>query len=117
MRAGILDKRVQLQTAVDTQDTDTGEPVRSWTTLADAWANIAPLKGREFLTGGLPISEMDTKITVRWAEALLSLSAKDRVVHTARGVTRLYNIVSPPVEENLDHRMLILYCKSGLNEG
>ena len=120
MRAGTLDKRVQLQLGVDTQDdgaNGTGELIRSWTTLATVSARIKPLKGREFFTGGLPIAEMDTEITIRWAEALLRLSAKDRVLHTVRGYTTAYNIVSPPVEEDLGHRSLILYCKSGVHEG
>ena len=46
MRAGRLDRKVTIQTFTATQN-DYGEPVETWTTLADVWAERTPLSGRE----------------------------------------------------------------------
>lgn len=116
MRIGRLSHRVSLQLAVDTQSS-TGAPETDWQTLATVYAEISPLGVRESQIGGGLLSEADTKITIRWAPALASLTAKARVVHEADGRPAvIYNIVGP-VEPGLARGMLELRCKSGTNEG
>ena len=46
MRAGKMDRKVTLQTFTSTQN-DYGEPVETWTKLAEVWAERVPLSGRE----------------------------------------------------------------------
>lgn len=118
MRAGALRQRVVLETAVDTQDTTTGEPVRTWSTLATVWASIEPLKMREALLANTVMSELDTRVRLRWAPALADLGTKTRVRWTdvAGRRERIFNVVSV-LEPFTKRRELELLCKSGANEG
>lgn len=116
MRIGNLRHRVTLQRAVETQSS-TGAPDITWSDIATVYADIRPLKGREALIGDGLLAEVDTLITVRWAPALASLTAKSRVVHAAAGrPVTYYNIVSQ-IEPDMKRGMLDLNCKSGTNEG
>lgn len=119
MQAGRLRHRIVLQTAVDTQDQTTGEPVRSWSTLATVWANILPMKGREIMAAAnTPLAECDTRILIRWAPALANLGAKSRAVHLlADGRIDVYYDIVSVVEVQLKRQTLELMCKSGASEG
>lgn len=118
MRIGALRHRLTLETAVDTQDQTTGEPVRTWSTLATVWAEIAPIKGREVLSGNVTLGEVDTRIRIRWASALANLGVKSRARHADVDgrLDVIYNIVSV-AETKLGRREIELMCKSGTNEG
>lgn len=117
MRAGELKRRVIIETAVDTQDDSNGEMLRTWTTLATVWAKVEPLRGREFYGDGAIREEMDTRITMRYAPALLGLSAKHRMRHSPEsGPAIVYNIVSP-AHVLLNHREIEVMAKSGVNDG
>ncbi|MEO8630202.1 MAG: phage head closure protein [Betaproteobacteria bacterium] len=116
MRAGALDRRVVIDSAIDTQDATTGEPIRSWGLLATVWASIEPIRGREATIDAGLLAEMDTRITIRYAVALTGLSENDRVRHTVNGIEKIYNIVNI-AEVLLEHRSLELMCKSGANDG
>jgi head-tail adaptor len=116
MRIARLSHRVEIQSAVDTQSS-TGAPETAWVPFATVYAEILPMGARESQIGGGILSEVDTKITVRWAPALAALSAKSRVVHRADGRPAvIYNIIGP-IEPGLARGMLELRCKSGTNEG
>lgn len=119
MQAGALRHRITLQAAVDTQDGTTGEPVRSWSTIATVWASVLPMKGREIMAvADTPLAECDTRILIRWAPALANLGPKSRAVHLlADGrIDVYYNIVSV-TEVQMKRQVLELMCKSGTNEG
>lgn len=116
MRTSRLAKQVAIETAVETQ-TSTGAVETSWTTLARVYAEIKPLAVTEGAIGGGILAEATTKITVRWAPALASLSAKSRITHSAAGrPVTVYNIVGP-IEPDIARGVLELLCKSGVNEG
>lgn len=119
MRAGSLRHRITLQTAVDTQDGTTGEPVRSWTTLATVWAEVAPLKGREIVAAASALlGDVDTRIRIRWAPELANLGVKSRAAHLlADGRIDVYYNIQSVIEAKLGRRELELMCKSGTNEG
>ena len=118
MKAGTLRHRITLQTAVDTQDTTTGEPVRSWTTLATVWADISPLSGREILASAVELGEVDTRIRIRWAPALANLGVKSRAAHLlADGRLDVYYDILSVTEPKLGRRELELICNSGAHEG
>ena len=118
MRIGALRHRLTIQTAIDTQDQTTGEPVRTWSTLATVWAEIAPIKGREALTSNVTLGEVDTRIRIRWSSALSNLGVKSRAKHADVDgrLDVLYDIVSV-AETKLGRREIELMCKSGTNEG
>lgn len=116
MEAGHLNRRVFIDSAVETQDSTTGAMDRSWSVLAEVWAEIAPLRGREQLTDGGIRAEADTRIVIRYASALAGLNATHRIRHVLNGITEIYNIVAP-VQPLLAHQRLEILCKSGINAG
>lgn len=118
MRAGRLRQRIVLETAVDTQDQTTGEPVRTWSTLAEVWASIEPLKMREALLSNVLLSETDTRILIRWSPVLANLGTKTRVRWTGVDgrLERIFDVVSVR-EPDTKRKELELLCKSGVNEG
>lgn len=117
MKIGALRSRLILETAVDTQDQTTGEPVRSWTTLGTVWAAIEPIKGREALTDNVTLGEIDTRIRIRWSPLVENLGVKSRAKYVADGrLDVVYDIVSV-AEVRLGRREVELMCKSGASEG
>ena len=86
MKAGALDKRITVQTPTITQDT-MGQPVTSWATLAQRWASVEPLQGREAQLVHALFSEATHKISMRY---LSGLNAKCRVSWDSR----YFNILS-----------------------
>lgn len=76
MQSGKLDRVVTLQTRSATPD-GYGQPVESWGTLADVWAEVREERGREFFAGGTASEEKRT-FYIRWIGGLTS---KDRVLY------------------------------------
>lgn len=119
MQAGKLRHRITLQSAVDTQDQTTGEPVRSWSTLATVWANVLPMKGREIMAAAnTPLAECDTRIIIRWATALADLGPKSRAIHLlADGRIDVYYDIVSKTEVQMRRQTVELMCRSGTNDG
>ena len=49
MRAGTLNRRVRLESRVETDD-EAGEPIPTWVVFAEVWGALEPTRGREFMT-------------------------------------------------------------------
>ncbi len=115
MKAGKLDKRLDIEQPITTQD-GAGSPVVSWLAVGTVWASIEPIieriKGREAMTANQNLAIMDTRIKVRAHPLLSSINAKWRVKYN--GV--IYNIVSVANIE-LGNREIELMCVSGANDG
>ena len=47
VRAGNLDRRITIEKNTPVQDSDSGELVAGWATLATMWAQVRPLRGSE----------------------------------------------------------------------
>lgn len=75
--SGNLRHRVQLQAKQVSQDPDTGEMVDSWVTIAQPWAEIVPMSGREFMAAGAEQSEVRGRIVMRYRD---DVDASMRVV-------------------------------------
>lgn len=118
MRAGRLRQRVIIESAVDAADAQTGESVRTWTTLATVWAGIEPLRMREALLASQLLEQADTRVLVRWAPALANLDTAARVRWTDVAGRRemFYDVVSV-IEPGTRRKELELLCKSGTNRG
>lgn len=101
--AGELRHKVRLQENVIGQDPDTGEQVSSWQTIAQPWAKIAPMSGREFLAAAAEQSEVRGRITIRYRG---NVDATMRVVH--RGM--YYNILAAltDAESGIEHITLMV---------
>jgi SPP1 family predicted phage head-tail adaptor len=111
MRAGRLDKRLEIEQPISTQDV-TGSPVVSWLAVGTMWASINPIKGRETLTGNQIISTMNVRIRIRHHPLLSNISPTWRLKYN--GV--IFNIVSI-AHVYLGNREIEIMCLSGANDG
>lgn len=104
---GRLRHRVSLQAATITRDEFGGE-IRTWAEVADLWADIEPLQGREFLEGRRQETELDTRIRIRYR---LGVLPGMRIVWaSAESGSRTYDIQSV-IEHGADRRELRLMCR------
>ena len=95
MRAGKLDRRIDLQRSTSTASAS-GEPVETWSDIVtNIPASIAPLSGEERFTGPQIVATDQVEFRVRYSLAVASLSPLDRVVYPAR------NTASPPDEVSI----------------
>jgi hypothetical protein len=100
--------------AVDTQDEDTNEPIRSWELVGECWVKVRRQTQREGLIGGGIESEAMDVIEAGYSTQLAALTAKDR--GTLRDGT-YYNFAGPPNHVGLNKRVLLFTGSSGLNAG
>lgn len=105
--AGDLRHRVTLQRNAITQDPKTGAMVSTWNDVADVWAQVAPLSGREYLAAQATQSEVQARIVIRYRD---DVDAAMRVMHG----TRIYEIkaVLPDADSGREH--LTLMCGEGV---
>ena len=85
-RAGLLDRRIQLERRFDEVD-DSGQSVPRWLPLATVWARVEPLGGREGFGQQQWVATGDLRFTIRWRGDVTPLH---RVVHEGRP----YDVVS-----------------------
>lgn len=64
IRAGSLNSRVRIKEPNATQDS-AGQPIPTWTTVADVWANIRHLSGVESIKAGAESSTVKASIMIR----------------------------------------------------
>lgn len=71
-KIGRLDKRVTIQRRSATKDSY-GQEIDSWTTIAQVWAQVKPLGGRERMrTAAMVVESILTHtVTVRFSESLM----------------------------------------------
>lgn len=65
MKAGKLDRRILIQTKTTTRDSY-GAEIISYTTLANVWAEILPVSGREYFLAAQFVPEAQLKIRIRY---------------------------------------------------
>ena len=110
MLAQRLRHRVRIEQFADAQDPVTGEPVRTWSTFADdVAAELVPLSGREFVSGGGVQAGIDTRATVR---ALPGLVSAMRLVAAGR-IYEIKAVLPNPTFA----RHLTLMLSSGVSNG
>jgi SPP1 family predicted phage head-tail adaptor len=80
MRAGQLNRRVQLQRQALTTDSE-GRASGTWSTLATAWAAIEPLQGREALLAAQAQTTLSHRVRIRYRPGV---TARMRLVYGAR---------------------------------
>ena len=64
MRAGKLNKRVQIQEPAESRDAH-GGVIRTWNTVATRWASIEPLRGQELYQAQQMGAQATVRITMR----------------------------------------------------
>lgn len=80
MRAGRLRHKATIQTSTEAQNSF-GEPIRTWTTFATVWMEIAPMTGRELTAQKAALSETTIRVVIRY---LSGVTPKMRVVYGTR---------------------------------
>jgi len=102
MNAGRLRHAVILYAPVETQNTY-GEPEVRWQKVADLWARIEPLQGREYFAAKQAVSEIEARLTIRYRS---DVTAKMKITHGA--IDYLIEAIINPEERN---RELQLMCR------
>lgn len=113
MQAGKLRHRVSIQrlTPGSPEQDAGGTPDESWATIFSAWAEVAPLRGRELIAAQQVASEVTGTVRLRY-RADFSITAKDRVLFG----TRTYDILAV-VDTMERHIEWLLYVREGTNAG
>ena len=111
MRAGLLRHRLIVERPDAARDATGGE-TNTWVRVAEVWASIQPVGGREAAATGQVLAEVDTRVTIRWSEAIDGLAAKWRLRH----LSTVYDV------QAVDHVMLgrrevRVMAKSGKTDG
>ena len=79
MLAGKLNRRITIEQRSTTQDA-IGQPVETWTTVAELWADIRYQRGLEAIKAGADISVVGASIRIRYRTGI---DAGMRVTHGA----------------------------------
>jgi len=110
MRAGQLNKRITLQSLAQGKDAFGGN-TKAWTGVATVWAGVRNLSGNEraATAHGGQVAEARTEFTMRYRAAV---TAGMRVSYAGQ----VYNIKHVN-DMNEKHRMLVLTCDTGVNDG
>lgn len=114
-KIGRLDKRVSIQRRSATKDVF-GQEIDSWTTIAQVWAQVKPLGGKERMRNTAMVVEaiLTHTVTVRFSEYLMPPIEADawRIVYA----TRFFNITaSRDMDE--DRRFIEFDCTEGSVNG
>lgn len=108
MQAGKLDRFLRIERKVETRN-DFNEKVLGWELVAEIWATVKDLSGREYLQSGAIQSEVKTKIFLRYRAGV---EAGMRVVDGGD----IYNIEAVLGRDRRSN-MLTLMCSRGVNNG
>lgn len=111
LSAGKLRHRVNIERPVETQDEDTGAVVVSWQYVATVWAAIEPMSAREFVASQTEFSKVDTRITIRYRNDILS---NCRLYHAKKQI--YYNIAGVLSDKDSGLEYLTLACSQGVRE-
>ncbi|MBK8773118.1 MAG: phage head closure protein [Rhizobiales bacterium] len=107
--AGLMDQRITLQAPSASVDS-LGQRVETWATVVALWANVQPLRGREFFAAGAINSEAQVRVRIRYRAGV---TAAWRVLW--KGVP--HAIVAEPVDVNGGRHTLELLCSAGIRDG
>lgn len=106
MKIGRLRKRIQIQQNTQVQSED-GQPVDTYLTVANVWASIDPVSAREFLTAGQLQGQITHKIGIRYG--ILDVTTKHRILWTDGVTTRTFNIQAV-LPDNNDRDKVAILC-------
>lgn len=83
-----------------------GEVIYTWKTWLLVWAQVMPLRGREFFEAAQTQSEITTRFRIRYRAGI---DATMRIVWKGA----YYAIKAPPIEVNGGREWIDLMCKAG----
>lgn len=103
MRAGLLRHRVQIQASTKAADA-AGTLIETWATVAEVYADIRPVRAREFVEQGQVQAEATHTIQIRYWDGLTAH-------HRIKYGTRIFGIVGTPInvaERNRTHEFMAI---------
>lgn len=104
-----LNHRITLQRRVAGTDT-LGQPSTEWEDVATVWANVEPLRGREFFAAGQMQAAADARISIRYrSDVSATWRAEWKGTH--------YAFVAPPANVRGESEFLEIMCQSGVGDG
>jgi SPP1 family predicted phage head-tail adaptor len=65
VNAGAMDRRIRIEQATTSAD-GYGQPIETWSLLAEVWAEVAPLRGRELWAAQQVNAELTTRFRIRY---------------------------------------------------
>jgi len=98
MRAGKLDRRVQLQHRTLSRN-GSGEQIASYTTYATIWAGKRDLRGREYFAAQQLNAELQATWALRWRDDVLET---DRLIDDAGGIFDVTHVAEIERRKGLD---------------
>ncbi|MCW2485941.1 phage head closure protein [Candidatus Symbiopectobacterium sp. NZEC127] len=110
MRIGRLRHRVTIQNFTTTRD-DSGQPIKTWFDAATAWAEVAPISGRELVASGAVSAEATIRVWMRYRSDVSAASRLLALNGPFKGLT--LDIIGPPIPDGKCTRLEIL-CKQGV---
>jgi len=102
MRAGMLDRRITIESAVTTLDSS-GQPIAVWSTFATVWAARRDVRGSERFTAEQELATRTATYRMRW---ISGVNEEMRVVDA--GVT--YDIEG--IADNRRQGWMELFCEA-----
>jgi SPP1 family predicted phage head-tail adaptor len=115
MQAGRLRHRVTLQSRDDIRGS-TGEMTFSWSDLAEVWASVEPVAGREFFAAAQVQSNVDTRIRIRYRPGLTEKIRVKFASDPASLYPEYFDVVAV-LNQNERDREIHLMCKRVVAEG
>ncbi|CAM3300863.1 putative head-tail adaptor [Xenorhabdus nematophila ATCC 19061] len=109
MRAGRLRHRITLQKNKSTRD-KLGGVINNWEDIAEVWAEVIAISGRELVASGAVLSEATVRIWLRYRD---DITTANRIVYqgaSTHGKTFAIVAVIPDPK----HSRLELLCKGGV---
>lgn len=83
MRAGRLDRKIDLQRKSATVS-PSGQPIETWTTIAARrWSSVTPASGDERFSQPQLAAKQQTEFQVRWSGDVADVSPLDRIIYPA----------------------------------
>lgn len=83
MRGGQLDRRIEIQQPIETQD-NSGESIQSWDTIASVWAQKIENRGQERFTAQQLSGRAIRTFRFRWNSRTQEITVKHRIVFDGR---------------------------------
>lgn len=103
MQSGKLRHQVHIQAATKTADA-AGTLVETWETVDTVWADIRPVRGREFVQQSQVQGQITHTIQIRYWPGL---TGRHRLKHGER----VFNLAAPPINVNERNRTHELACE------
>ena len=108
MNAGKLNRRVTIEQKSVTRAAN-GEEIVAWTTVAEVWASVEQLRGREFFAAAQMQDAVDARIVIRYRTGI----AREMRARVENGAT--YDVVG--VVETPAKTFIELMVVSGVRNG